>query len=257
MVKTDMTKEKTMTETLREWEIGSGVRPRATTTRRPSVVVDHCEPRVTIKSGREIKDRSLADRLRQLGPYPRKTSEHLARQQLHWLTERAQILDSHRRREAVREAAIRMRSSEAIDVDLSEGQKRVRRNATRIRQSEAWRHKQLNSEHQEAETEMQLAWQCRTSGIGPSASRYDGMPGQRDAMAGPESAALEQVWIDWANMMNAKRVSLAVVIEVLSEPRTLADIERSRRLERGRAMEIYRAGLDLWLEVRRRGRVER
>lgn len=236
-----------MTETLKSWEIGAGLRPKGKA-QRPKPA-DHCEPR--IKPTRQVKDRgSLAHQLRGLGAYPRKAGEDLAKRQLAWLTERAKIVDAHRRREAVRDAALRMRATEEIGVDLPEGRKRTRANMTRIKQSEAWRQKQLTPTQRTAETEMQIAWQIRTSGVAPSASRYDGMPGQRDPLAGPESADLEKVWIDWATKANKRKIGLAVVLEVLTEPRTLVEIDTAHRLKRGGAMAIYQAGLDLWAEVR-------
>lgn len=198
----------------------------------------------------------LTSRLKRLGPYPRSADGgigELARLRLTWHVERARIVDSWRRRNRLRAVDIQEINfpTEEIAVDLPEGERRVRRNRTRVRQSEAWRHNQLTVMQRQAETNMEISWKVRTQGFGPLVAGYTGMPSARVASPVQDlDARLEQEWLEWFREALAKKIAVAVVLDVLTEPRTLADIEKSRKLKRGKALAEYQRGLDLWCEQR-------
>jgi len=135
-----------------------------------------------------------------------------------------------------------------ISVDDPEATRKARRNLTRCRQSEAWRHNRLSGMQREAEREMELAWRSRTVGLGASASKYG-----RSFGGGARSDvafAMDDVWRDWTGEAPRRRIMLVVVIECLTEPKTLGQIEREHRMRDGQAFQHYAAGLDLWCELR-------
>jgi hypothetical protein len=83
----------------------------------------------------------------------------------------------------------------------------------------------------DAERELELAWRSLTSGLGASRSKLMFEPrGHHDSQSDVA-----------ANV---------AVIDVLTEPKTLAQVERDRRLRRGHAFAIYSRALDLWAELR-------
>ena len=135
-----------------------------------------------------------------------------------------------------------------IAVDDPEGTRKARRNLTRVRQSEAWRHNRLTGMQRDAEKEMEFAWRQRTAGLGAASSRYgEARGGSSRADLG---SSVDASWLEWAKMAHQRRILVAAVIDCLAEPRTLAEIERTHRMRRGQAFDNYVAGLDLWCEVR-------
>lgn len=135
-----------------------------------------------------------------------------------------------------------------IAVDDPEATRKARRNLTRCRQSEAWRHNRLSGMQREAEREMELAWRSRTVGLSASVSRYGAPHGGRNRADLGTSA--DATWREWAAEAPRRRIMLAVVIECLTEPKTLGEIERDHRMRRGQAFDHYATGLDLWCELR-------
>jgi hypothetical protein len=136
-----------------------------------------------------------------------------------------------------------------VAVDDPEDTKKTRRNSTRVRQSEVWRHNQLTVMQRSAESEMGLAWQARTAGLGAASSRYGDVRG-----AAGESltlgAELDVTWRAWWSEARKRKISVRVVIDCISEPLSLRDIERNRKLESGAALAVYQRGLDLWCQIR-------
>jgi hypothetical protein len=140
--------------------------------------------------------------------------------------------------------------TEEISVDLPEGRNKTRKNHTRVRQSEAWRHRRLTAMQQQAVTEMGLAWQAMTSGLGASISRYSNMPGGGSKDRFGLGADLEKTWNEWWRRAHQMRIRCAAFLDFLTEPKTAAEIERERHMKKGRGIENFCAGLDLWAEVR-------
>jgi hypothetical protein len=174
-----------------------------------------------------------------------------------WLARRAQIAESHRRRSRLSDPdLVQARHSPTVEiaVDDPEAKRKARRNITRVRQSEAWRHNNLDAMQRQAETEMLTAWSARTMGLSAQGLRLDRL-GVSVGAGGSVAlfdhfAHLEQTWVEWAAEAKAKRISRSVVIEILAEPRTLVEVERDHHMPRGRAIEVYRDALDLWAKLR-------
>jgi hypothetical protein len=169
-----------------------------------------------------------------------------------WWRDRVAILDRHRRRSRMSDVeALQERNwpSVEISVDDPEATRKVRRNLTRVRQSEAWRHNRLTSMQRDAEREVEFAWRHRTAGLGAATSKYGILPGGGGART-DLGAEIDTVWREWHREAGRRGINQRVVIDVFSEPWTLAQIERDRRLRRGHAFAIYTRGLDLWAELR-------
>ena len=196
------------------------------------------------------------------GPRPNQADAHgveaaaeIARQQVAWHRRRHQITESHRRRSQLSDPLmVQERHSPTVEiaVDDPEGKRRARRNLTRVRQSEAWRHNQLSTMQREAEAEIALVWKLITAGIGPASSsafrpRFGIVNAQPLLLA---AVSLERTWRAFVPELRRRRIRRDVVIEVLSEPRTLREIERALRLAHGRALTIYERALDCWCELR-------
>lgn len=136
-----------------------------------------------------------------------------------------------------------------ISVDLPDETRRVRRNTTRVRQSEAWRHNQLTPMQQQAVSEMGLAWQARTAGLGTASSRYGEVRGATGESL-TLGAELDITWREWWSEARKRKISVRVVVDCICEPLSLREIERNRKLENGAALAIYQRGLDLWCQIR-------
>ncbi len=135
-----------------------------------------------------------------------------------------------------------------IAVDDPESTKKARRNLTRCRQSEAWRHNRLTGMQRDAEKEMEFAWRKRTPGLGASSSRYGEARGGGGGL--DLSASVEQSWLTWNRLAHLRRILVPAVIDCLAEPRTLGEIEKIHRMRRGQAFTNYASALDLWCLVR-------
>lgn len=135
-----------------------------------------------------------------------------------------------------------------IAVDDPEGTRKARRNLTRVRQSEAWRHNRLTGMQRDAEKEMEFAWRLRTSGLGAAVSKYGlqrGGSGRADL-----GSSADATWVEWSKLAHDRRILVAAVVDCIAEPRTLAEIELTHRMRRGQAFDNYVLALDLWCEVR-------
>lgn len=158
-----------------------------------------------------------------------------------WIKRRNELQDAIRHRDAKRVVD----DTVEISVDDPDDVKKRRKNTTRVKQSEAFRHNKLDGMQREACREMVIAWQTRTMGLGPSRSKYGFTGGgMRD------SYQLDEEWKNWLAAAVDRRIMVAVVIECLVEPKTLTQIEHDHRLRRGQALIQFTAGLDLWAELR-------
>lgn len=158
-----------------------------------------------------------------------------------WTKRRIKLEDAIRNRNAKRTVD----DTVEIMADDPEDTKKRRRNLTRVKQSEAWRHNRLDGMQREAMHEMVIAWQTRTVGLGPSRSKYGFTGGgMRD------SYQLDEEWKNWLAAAVDRRIMVSVVIDCLVEPKTLGQIERDHRLRRGQAMDQFLLALDLWAELR-------
>lgn len=133
-----------------------------------------------------------------------------------------------------------------IAVDDPEATRKTRRNLTRVRQSEAWRHNRLTGMQREAEKEMEFAWRQRTAGLGAAMSSY----GLKRGGGRPDNASIDASWGEWVGLAHRRRIMINAVIDCLTEPKTLPQVERDHRMRRGQAFDNYAMGLDLWCEVR-------
>jgi hypothetical protein len=102
----------------------------------------------------------------------------------------------------------------------------------------------------DAERELELAWRSLTSGLGASRSKLMFEPrGHHDSQS-DVAANVGEVWREWHREAGRRGIDQRAVIDVLTEPKTLAQVERDRRLRRGHAFAIYSRALDLWAELR-------
>lgn len=159
-----------------------------------------------------------------------------------WTKKRFELQDAIRRRDAKRSVD----DTVEIMADDPESTKKGRKNLTRVRQSEAWRHNRLTGMQRDAEKEMEFAWRQRTAGLGAAVSRY----GVRSGGGRPDNAGIDASWMEWVRLAHQRRVMIDAVVDCLAEPKTLAQVERDRRMRRGQAFDNYVLGLDLWCEVR-------
>jgi hypothetical protein len=211
-----------------------------------------------IKTRRPPRD--LIEALRAVGPIPSYTSAftveqaaEVAKQRVEWEKRRAAIVETHRKRSRLSDPdLVQERHSPTVEVavDDPEAKKRARRNITRVRQSEAWRHNQLNPMQRQAETEMHTAWQLRTAGLSAAVMKLDRTIAGAAVGNIERAAYLDETWREWCDAAHRRQISLAVVVMVLAEPRTLAEVERACHLRRGEAIEVYMQALDLWATVR-------
>lgn len=207
--------------------------------------------------------RDLPSALAAAGPLPAlsryaddETTERIAAQRIAWHDRRQQITDNHRRRSRLSDPAmVQERHSPTVEiaVDDPEAKKRARRNLTRVRQSEAWRHNQLTPMQRQAETEIMLTWKTLSAGLSTTSSAaFRGLRFGASAVSSILIIAvtLEEVWRDFVPELRRRRIRRDVVIEMLSEPRTMREVEHDHRLPHGRALAIYTRALDCWCELR-------
>lgn len=135
-----------------------------------------------------------------------------------------------------------------IAIDDPEATRKARRNTTRCRQSEAWRHNRLTGMQRDAEKEMEFAWRQRTVGLGAASSRYGESRGASNRA--DLGASVDASWLEWVRRAIGRRLMVAAVIDCLAEPMPLAQVEHDHRMRRGQAFANYVGALDLWCEVR-------
>lgn len=224
--------------TRRNVALESGVRPKQPQTARP---LKKLKDRRAPKSVRDV-DRAMT----RLEPAEavRFSSEGVA----NW-DERRRLLalrtDLGRRTD---NDATRLRGTVEVAVEDPDDTRKARRNLTRVRQSEAWRHNKLSGMQRDAEKEMEFAWRQRTAGLGAAVSRYGQQRGR--SSRADLGTSLDEAWLKWAALAVPRRVMVDVVIDCIAEPKTLAQVERDHRMRRGQAFDNYVLGLDLWCEVR-------
>ena len=209
-------------------------------------------PRAAVTKRRPVKNRrDERDLYRRLADIDASDADPLEKYQL-----RKVATESWRRRSRIHDVeAAQAQHSPTVEiaVDDPEDRKKVRKNSTRVRKSEAWRHNQLTDRQRDAQTEMEFAWTVRTVGLGAAVSNY-GRP--RGSAGGrlDTFADVEMMWRDWVREALIKKIHISAVIDCIAEPRTLPEIERAHRLRPGRAMANYLRGLDLWGDLRGRKR---
>jgi hypothetical protein len=205
--------------------------------------------------------RDLRAALAVAGPLPLYNDVHsveaaagVAQQRVLWHRQRAAISESHRRRSQLSDPGLcqeRHSPTVEIAVDDPEAKRKARRNLTRVRQSEAWRHNRLSTMQRQAESEIALVWQTLIAGLGPvTSAAFRARFGSTAAAALIAVVGLEKTWREFVPELRRRRIRFAVILEVLTEPRTLREIETSLRLSHGRALAIYERALDLWCELR-------
>jgi len=179
----------------------------------------------------------------------------IAHQRLAWDRRRTDITASWRRRSRLSDPELcqeRHSPTVEIAVDDPESKRRARRNLTRVRQSEAWRHNHLSTMQRQAESEIAFVWRVITHGLGPTSSaafrpRF-GTSSVATLMIG--TTGLEKTWREFLPELGRRRIRRDVVLDVLTEPQTLRQIETQHRLPQGRALAIYERALDCWCELR-------
>jgi hypothetical protein len=208
------------------------------------------------------RPRDLREALRAAGDEPNfsnaftvEQAAQVARDRVAWQARRSDIAETQRRRSRISDPQLsqeRHSPTVEIAVDDPEAKRKARRNITRVRQSEAWRHNQLNAMQRQAETEMLTAFTQRTAGLGAHGmSMIASVYGRAAEVRETEwMARLDETWRDWQLEARRQRVKVVTVIMILSEPRTLVEVEQSCGLDRGQAMAIYVRALDLWATLR-------
>lgn len=194
----------------------------------------------------------------EIGPCPKYTpgmsADHrgqVSRDRVAWQTRLRETIETHRRRSRMSDVeALQETHSPTVEiaVDDPEATRKVRRNITRVRQSEAWRHNRLTGMQRDAEKEMEFAWRQRTPGLGAATSKYGLQRGGTTRI--DLGSSVEASWCEFAALVHRRRIMLDAVIDCLAEPLTLAEVERKHRMRRGQAFDNYVAALDLWCEVR-------
>lgn len=173
---------------------------------------------------------------------------------LAWLRRRTAITETWRKRSRLGDPQLlqeRHSPTVEIAVDDPAGKRRTRRNWTRVRQSEAWRHNNLDSMQRQAEAELLAVWTQRTAGLQTHGLRLDRVgPGTPPAFDDARAIQLDRTWLDWVREAPGRGIDVAAFIMLLTEPRTLVEVERACRMARGEAFEAYRQGLDLWAKLR-------
>lgn len=184
------------------------------------------------------------------GPYAAEDYDALTRRRLDWMAQRSRLLAELTEARKSDTEAVKAANAPTVEVavDDPEAKKRARRNLTRVRQSEAWRHKQLTPMQRQAEIEMALAWKVQTQGTTAVSPKYGAVGGGRDGFA--ISAAMDATWRDWMAKAKGRAVNVGAFIDCLVEPKTLAGIERERKFKRGSVLPMYKTGLNLWCELR-------
>lgn len=170
---------------------------------------------------------------------------------IQWWKDRCAIIDRHRKRTRISDverAQERHSPTVEIAVDDPESTRKVRRNLTRVRQSEAWRHNQLNGMQRDAEKEMEFAWRQRTAEVKQAVSKYGERGGTDNRI--DFGADVDKTWREWVSEAQRRDIVVDAVVDTFAEPKTLQQVERDHRMRRGQAMSNYVRGLDLWCELR-------
>ena len=222
----------------------SGVRPKSPDTPK------------AMKPPTDKDVRKVNEDLRRLGPYPMVSAgpyaaedyDALTRRRLDWTERRRQLLaDKHAFSQRSDNDAIRLRGTVALAAGDSAGQEKARKNATRVRQSEVWRYKQLSGTQRQAEIEMEHV--IRVLLGGPSlVAKYGAISGGRDPAT--LSAAMDKTWRDWRRDAAARGINVEAVVDCIGQPKTMAEIERERGFSAGQGIDNHRRGLDLWAQLR-------
>jgi hypothetical protein len=228
----------------------SGVRPKSPTGDKPA---KKPAPKRAPKSVREVDDR-----LRRLGPYPLAEGPYddldydaLTRRRLDWTAQRRYLLAlRHELGKKTDNDAIQAKATVEVAVDDPESKRKARKNLTRVKQSEAWRYRQLTPMQRQAEGEMILTWRTMTVGLGTASAKYGSFAPGHGGGEHELSVALKAAWANWLKLAKSSHISFSVVLDCLVEPKTLTDIEKERRLDAGQALAIYQQGLDLWCTLR-------
>ena len=202
---------------------------------------------------------ALADALAAIGPLPGYDDVHtveaaatVAKSRVAWQDRRAEVAAAHRKRSRVTDVeAMQERHSPTVEIAVDDGaSKRTRSNYTRVRQSEAWRHNRLSAMERQAEIEMARAWQARTGGLGAIRSALRPRLASGGYRESVESSTLESAWLETTREARRRKINFRVVVEILTEPKTLAEVEHDHRLKSGMAFSFYVRALALWCVVR-------
>jgi hypothetical protein len=203
---------------------------------------------------------ALVEALAAIGPEPGYDGVHtvedaasVARARVAWQERRRATTDAHRKRSRVADVeAMQERHSPTVEIAVDDpaGKRRTRSNFTRVRQSEAWRHNRLSAMERQAETEMLRAWQARTGGLGAIRSALRPRLASGGYRESVESATLESAWLELTREARRRKIKMAVVVEVLTEPKTLRQIDRDYRQRTGMAFSFYVRALALWCVAR-------
>ena len=184
---------------------------------------------------------ALVEALAAVGPVPDYDAVHtvedaatVAKARVAWQDRRRAVTEAHRKRSRVTDVeAMQERHSPTVEIAVDDGaSKRTRSNYTRVRQSEAWRHNRLSAMERQAETEMLRAWQARTSGLGAIRSALRPRLASGGFRESVENATLESAWLETTREARRRKINFGVVVEVLTEPRTLAEVDKAHRQKR-------------------------
>lgn len=197
--------------------------------------------------------------LARAGDYPLASGPYdatIGARRVAWHDRRTQITTTHAKRSRLtgepEDVQARHSPTVEIAIDDSDGKKRARRNMTRVKQSEAWRHNQLSGVQRQAESEMYSIYRERTVGLRSSSGSLGlGISGGRNADAdAADRSDRESAWLTWFAQARKKKVATSVVIACIDATATLRELDSSYGKRHGWALRHYRSGLDLWAILR-------
>lgn len=227
--------------TVKDWGLGAKPKPKAQQVTTPA-------PKRPGKDDPKTVD-EVVRRLRRLGSYPMATGPYdaedydaLTRRRLDWMAQRSRLLTfKNELGKRTDNDAIQAKTTEVLSVDD------VRKNASRVKKSEAWRHKQLDSMQQQAEVELEQVIRSELGGPAVTA-RYGRIGGGHDPFM--VSAAMQRDWVEWRAKAARHGVLIEAVVDCIREPWTMAEVERRHGIKGGDGIANHRLGLDVWAEQR-------
>lgn len=210
--------------------------------------------------------KDVAAALAALGPCPGYDGVHtveaaavVAKTRVAWQEARREVVETYRRRSRLSDALVvqeRHSPTVEISVDDDAGKRTTRANITRVRRSEAWRHNHLTAMQRQAEFEIARIWRYRAGAVAAKSANIGRAPSSRGTTGpvGDEGEfryiELENAWREFVREAPRHSVHVGLVVRLLTDAVTLADVEFEMRIREGEAFRGYTAGLDLWATIR-------
>jgi hypothetical protein len=138
--------------------------------------------------------------------------------------------------------------TERVNVRLT-AERRVQQSQRRIVDARLW--ESMTAPQQDSAIEIAAAFEMIGRGLGYVTSNWQRVPGCRGPSHAVDAhARMIRFYIEWAQMCAKRKISHAMVVDVLCFGFTCRMIDRDRRLKNGGARENLMEGLALYCEVR-------